>query len=90
MADPDGERAEYSIIIHPDMAGLGVGAMLMNKIIHYARNRGIRELGGEVLRENRPMLRLNRKLGFKVRPIAEDPSIMHVSLDLTAHAGEDE
>ncbi len=90
MADPDGERAEYSIIIHPDMAGLGVGAMLMNKIIHYARNRGIRELWGEVLRENRPMLRLNRKLGFKVRPIAEDPSIMHVSLDLTAHADEDE
>jgi acetyltransferase len=84
MADPAGDHAEYSVMIHPDMSGLGVGRMLMNKIIDYARRQGIRELWGEVLRENRPMLKLNRELGFTVKPLREDPGVMHVSLDLAA------
>ena len=40
--------------------------MLMRYIIDYARSRGIKELYGEVLRENESMLRLNRALNFKI------------------------
>ena len=38
-ADPDGERAEFAILLRSDMAGLGLGPLLMRRIIDYARSR---------------------------------------------------
>ena len=81
-ADPDLEKAEYSIIVDRAMIGLGLGPMLMRHIIEYARSRGIKELFGEVLRENEPMLRLNRALGFTISSAPDDPGVLHVSLPL--------
>jgi acetyltransferase len=81
-ADPDNEKAEYAILVDHNMVGLGLGPMLMRRIIDYARNSGIRELHGEVLRENERMLRINEVLGFTIAPQREDPGVMHVSLAL--------
>ncbi|HYQ92130.1 MAG TPA: GNAT family N-acetyltransferase, partial [Candidatus Competibacteraceae bacterium] len=81
-ADPDMERAEYAIAVDRSMTGMGLGPMLMRRIINYARSRGIRELYGTVLSENEPMLKLNRAMGFTVRRDPEDPGLMHVSLAL--------
>jgi acetyltransferase len=39
-------------------------------------------LYGEVLRENEPMLRLNRALNFKLSATQDDPGVLHVSLPL--------
>ena len=64
------------------MTGMGLGPMLMRRIIDYARNRGIGEIFGEVLAENRPMLRLCEAFGFKKRRDPEDPGVMIVSLAL--------
>ena len=41
-ADPDNERAEYAILVRHDMTGMGLGILLMRRIIDYARRRGIR------------------------------------------------
>ena len=79
-ADPDMEKAEYSILVDRNMTGLGLGPMLMRYIIDYARSHGIKELYGEVLRENESMLRLNRALNFKVHATPDDPGVLHVSL----------
>jgi acetyltransferase len=81
-ADPDMERAEYAIAVDRAMTGLGLGPMLMRCIIEYARHRGVRELYGEVLRENEPMLKLNRVLGFTVKASPDDPNLVRVSLPL--------
>ena len=64
-ADPDGECAEYAILLRSDMAGLGLGPLLTRRIIDYSRERGLRELYGEVLRENRPMLRICELFKFR-------------------------
>ncbi len=82
MADPDNAHAEFDILIHRDMTGLGLGPMLMRRIIDYARNRGIGEMFGEVLAENRSMLRLCEAFGFKKRRDPEDSTVMIVSLAL--------
>ncbi len=81
-ADPDMERAEYAIAVDRSMTGIGLGPMLMRRIINYARSRSIRELYGTVLSENEPMLKLNRAMGFTIRRDPEDPGLMHVSLTL--------
>lgn len=82
-ADPDMERAEYAVLVDRAMTGIGLGPMLMRYIIDYARKRGIKEIYGEVLRENEPMLRLNRALNFKIHTTQEDAGVLHVSLSLT-------
>ena len=82
IGDPDGERAEFSILIRKDRTGLGLGPMLLRRIIEYGRKRGIREIWGEVLPDNLPMLKLAGALGFSRRRDPEDPSLVHVVLQL--------
>jgi acetyltransferase len=82
VADPDSERAEFAILLRCDMTGMGLGPMLMRRIIDYAKNRGIGEIFGEVLAENRSMLRLYKAFGFTQRRDPEEPGVMLVSLGL--------
>jgi acetyltransferase len=81
-ADPDGERAEYAITLRSDMAGKGLGPMLMKRIIDYSRQRGIREIFGDVLRENKPMLKVCELFKFEQHVHKDDPSIIEVTLRL--------
>ena len=48
----------------------------------YARARGIREIWGAVLRENRRMLALCDELGFRRQPHPEETSALRVVLTL--------
>ena len=81
-ADPDNERAEYAIIVGRELTGQGLGRLMMERLIAYARKRDIGELYGEVLRKNIAMLSLCGKLGFTEKTVPDDPAIVHVSLDL--------
>jgi len=83
-ADPDKEKAEFAIIVGASMTGRGLGALLMRRIIDYARGQGIREIFGEVLSENKPMLRLAEALGFTIAPMPEEPGVQRVFLALQA------
>jgi len=62
-AEPDGQRAEFAVIVRSDLKGRGVGHRLMNRLIAYAKARGIEELFGDILAENSAMLALCRDLG---------------------------
>jgi acetyltransferase len=83
FADPDKLRAEYAIAVRSDWKGRGVGYVLMTRLIGIARQRGIGELVGEVMRENEPMLQMCRELGFSIAPRPADPTIMLVRKILT-------
>jgi acetyltransferase len=74
-SDPDRHEAEYAIIIARALAGSGLGRLLMERIIAYARNQGIAEVYGSVLNENEAMLALCTKLGFVREPHPEGPSL---------------
>jgi acetyltransferase len=78
FADPDKIRAEYAIAIRCDWKGRGVGYLLMTRLIGIAKQRGIAELVGEVLRENGPMLQTCHELGFAIARDPSDPSVMQV------------
>ncbi len=81
-ADPDGERAEYAILVRTDMSGLGLGPLLMRRIIEYGQARGIKELFGEVLRENRAMLKVCELLKFSRTAKEDEPGVFEVTLRL--------
>ncbi len=82
VADPDGEKAEYAITVRSDMGGHGLGPLLMQRIIDYARGRGIREIFGEVLRENKRMLKVCDQFAFSRTTNPDDPSVIDVRLTL--------
>jgi acetyltransferase len=83
IADPDGRRAEFAVLIGDPWQGKGVGARLLEKSLRIAKKRGIETVWGVVLRENRGMLTLARKLGFRVSASPE-PTEMEVTIDLKA------
>jgi len=78
FADPDRLSAEYAVAVRSDWQGRGVGYVLMNRLIEIARQRGVGELVGEVLRENQPMLAMCRELGFAVEPDPAEPGVERV------------
>jgi len=82
VADPDKERAEFAIIVSSRLIGMGIGSFMMRRMIDYARNQGIREIVGYVLRENRRMLKLAAAFGFRVTSALDDPAVVQVSLPL--------
>jgi acetyltransferase len=86
ITDADNERAEYAIIIRHDMTAMGLGIFLMRRIIDYARRRGIREIYGDVLQENRQMRKLCGILGFREASVADEPGMIRVTLNLEAGA----
>jgi len=89
-ADPDNERAEYAIVVRDDMTGRGLGTLLMQRILDYARRRGIGEVFGDVLGENRRMLDLCRRLEFVATRLPDQPDMVRVVRQLrtpTVHAG---
>ncbi len=81
--DPDNDTAEYAVLVRGDMTGMGLGILLMRRIIDYARSRGTRRIFGDVLQENRTMLRLTDVLGFRRETVEDDPGLVRVVLELT-------
>ncbi|MFL9982180.1 bifunctional acetate--CoA ligase family protein/GNAT family N-acetyltransferase [Paraburkholderia sediminicola] len=75
VADPDNETAEFAAAVRSDQKGRRLGQLLMDRIIKYARARGIHWLVGEALRENAPMIALARSCGFTITP-TEDPGVV--------------
>lgn len=80
--DPDNETAEFAIMVRSDMTGKGLGSLLMRRIIEYCRRKGVGEIFGDVLMDNKPMLALSRSLGFRVESRLDDPGSVVVRLRL--------
>jgi acetyltransferase len=85
-ATPDRASAEYAVLVRHDMVGMGLGVLLMRRIIDYARARGIGEITGDVLRDNRTMLRLCEVFGFTTHRDPDNLGSVRVRLPLGSDA----
>jgi len=79
ITNPDQSSCEFSLVVADDMSGNGLGSRLMESIIDVARDKGLSEVDGLVLANNGEMLKLMKKLGFSVKPYAEDPDFKLVT-----------
>jgi GNAT superfamily N-acetyltransferase len=80
--DQAANSAEFSVRVEPDWTRVGLGALLMQRLIDDCRRRGLDEIWGYVLLENRPMLNLCKDLGFTRRLIPDEPGTAQISLQL--------
>ena len=84
ISDPDNIDAEFAVLVRSDLKGLGLGRRLMEKLIAYTRDHGLRRLNGITMPNNRGMVALARKLGFEVDIQLED-GIVGLTLNLAQH-----
>jgi acetyltransferase len=78
VSNPDGRSCEFAIVVSDKVQGQGIGSRLMKALIRAARAQGLAEMNGVVLADNAPMLQLMRELGFSIRAVAGDPSLVEV------------
>jgi len=72
MTDPENYASEFAILIRSDMKRLGLGKLLMEKIIRYCTDRGTNRIIGQALLSNQGMAGLAEAVGFEVRKNYED------------------
>ena len=67
VADPDNITAEFAVTVRSDLKGMGLGKLMMQKLIDYCRARGTREIVGEALPQNSRITGLAKRMGFTVK-----------------------
>jgi N-acetylglutamate synthase-like GNAT family acetyltransferase len=80
--DEAADSAEFSVLVEKDWTRLGLGALLMQRLVDDCRRRGVAEIWGYVLLENRPMLELCKELGFVRRRVDNEPGVGQITLRL--------
>ena len=80
--EPGEDDADFAIVIGDAWQGKGLGAHLLSKLIALARKSAVRRLFGTTLTENRAMLELGRRLGFKLSRAAGSGFITMMSMPL--------
>jgi acetyltransferase len=83
-ADPNRESREFAITVRSDFKGRGLGWMLMQLIIEYARTMRLRVIEGRTLWENKTMLKMCRELGFELLMDPTDANVSIARLSLTS------
>jgi len=81
-ANTEYDRGEYAVLVRSDLKGKGLGWLLMQTIIEYARAEGLHLIEGQVLRENTTMLDMCRELGFEIASDPQDPGVTNVKLSI--------
>ena len=83
LSSPGGARheAEFSVLISDAFQRQGLGTLLMTHLLEVGREEGLRRITADILYDNRPMQRLSKRLGFRVRRDKEE-MVMKANLDL--------
>ncbi|MBN2647508.1 MAG: bifunctional acetate--CoA ligase family protein/GNAT family N-acetyltransferase [Thiotrichales bacterium] len=80
--NPDGQSAEFALVVRDDVQHQGIGSLLLESLIEHARRRGLKTLNGEVLKQNHSMLALADQFGFNRSPCSEDPGLVLIEKKL--------
>ncbi|MGB3621130.1 MAG: GNAT family N-acetyltransferase [Ketobacter sp.] len=78
VINPDGASCEFAVVILDQWQHTGIGYKLMELLIEAARNKGMEYMDGIVLRDNIPMRKLARSMGFDLRDHEQDEDIVYI------------
>ena len=74
--------AEFAIVLSDDWQRRGLGTRLLVSLLVAAKGHGVRRLFGTTMSDNRGMLELARKLGFRLSTHPGSATITDLTLDL--------
>ncbi len=87
ISTPDQSDAEFAILVRSDLKGVGLGKLMMEKIIRYAKEQGIGQLSGMTMPSNRGMVNLAKRLGFKI-DVQMEEGVVNMELPCSQQAAE--
>ena len=76
--------AEFAIVLSDDWQRRGLGTRLLVSLLVAAKSHGVRQLVGTTMSENRGMLALGRKLGFRLALDPGSATVTNLAVDLAA------
>lgn len=80
--DPRSRIGEFAVLVQPDQKRRGLARHLMERLIDWGRLRGAREIIGQVLADNVPMVSFVRRLGFEIHGIPDEDDVVEAKLML--------
>jgi acetyltransferase len=86
--DTLGESAEFAILVRSRLKGHGVGWQLMQRMIEYSKQKGLKTMHGQVLSENSAMLAMCADLGFHIVDDPDDFSVKITTLQSGAMSSQ--
>ena len=78
------DEAEFSVLVSDRFQRLGLGTLLVGRLLEVGRAEGLERITAEILFDNHPMQRISKKLGFHLRRDTEE-MVMKADLDLHQH-----
>ena len=75
ISNPDGQSCEFALTVADDWQKKGIGRQLMQRLMTFARDRGLEIMEGDVLTHNHKMHRLCKSLGFRKVHDPESPDV---------------
>ncbi|HEX7169844.1 MAG TPA: bifunctional acetate--CoA ligase family protein/GNAT family N-acetyltransferase, partial [Rubrobacter sp.] len=78
------DEAEFSVLVSDRFQRLGLGTLLVGRLLEVGRAEGLERITAEILFDNRPMQHISKKLGFHLRRDTEE-MVMKANLDLHQH-----
>jgi acetyltransferase len=82
FVDIASNSAEFSVLVEREWTRIGLGALLLQRLVDECRRRGLSEIWGYVLMENRPMLQLCKELGFVAKMLPDEACTAQITLKL--------
>jgi acetyltransferase len=77
VCDPEGDSAEYALMVRTDRQKHGLGTRLLSEVLAYADGKGLKQVWGDVARDNARMLEVAKGMGFR-REVGADPARVRV------------
>jgi acetyltransferase len=80
IADLDRKKGEFAVLVGDQWQGQGLGSRLMDYVVSVAKDMRLEKIYGYVMAENRKMLNMIEKKGFKTEPLDEETVIATLTL----------
>ncbi|MCC7249473.1 MAG: GNAT family N-acetyltransferase [Lysobacter sp.] len=87
--EPNSREGEFAILVSHYISGMGLGRLLMLRLVRWAKRKRLTRLYGEVLEHNTAMLALAQSVGFR-RENAHTPGLVRVVLNLDRSTADPE
>lgn len=87
---PPGEKdeAEFATIVTDKWQRRGLGSEFLDFTIEIAKNKGVKKIIGDVLKENSPMLNLCKEKHFTINR-SEDPEVYRVEYEINQNENQE-
>ncbi|WP_292938154.1 GNAT family N-acetyltransferase [Noviherbaspirillum sp.] len=78
-ADPYPERCDFAVVVGDAWQREGLGTRLIQTLVCIAREAGFERVEGDILAENRAMLRLMSRMGFRLMQHEDGPTLVRAT-----------